>query len=55
METLYYNHFKKIVCHIFDFLKHFREPNFKSMFYCFSLHVTATSEYNVHVCIYTVM
>ena len=25
------------------------------MFYCFSLHVTATSEYNVHVCIYTVM
>ena len=22
---------------------------------CFSLHVTATSEYNVHVCIYTVM
>ena len=25
------------------------------MFYCFYLHVTATSEYNVHVCIYTVM
>ena len=29
--------------------------NLKSTFCCFSLHVTATSEYNVHVCIYTVM
>lgn len=59
METLYYNHLKKLsflVCCIFRFSNiNIFYQIFKSMFYCFSLHVTATNEYNVHVCIYTVM